>query len=211
MKITDLIPNIHELIPYEYNSIASPLYEEIINRFLSKADSVSHPTIIHPLGAPGSGKTTFYKSHTWPLHVLVAFDDIMEAIPQYQVDCKKLGNIKAFEKWQIPARIIGYELLRRAIEQKKNIFLDHGGSNKGHINLIKEIKKHNYSSEMHYIECPLEICLKRCSQREKQIHRHTPKDLITSRHEQTKPMIEQYQQICDKFVFHKFTNQYTDN
>ncbi|MBE6444592.1 MAG: hypothetical protein E7019_00835 [Alphaproteobacteria bacterium] len=211
MKITDLIPNIHELIPYEYSTIKSPLYEDIINHFLSQADNTSTPVLIHPLGAPGSGKTTFYTSNSWSSHVLVAFDNIMEAIPQYQSDCQNLGNVKAFEKWQIPARIIGYELLRRAIEQKKNIFFDHGGSNQGHIQLIKSIKKYRYTSEMHFIDCPLEICLQRCTQREKQIHRHTPKDMVISRHNQTKLLIDQYKKICDKFVHHKFTNQYTDN
>lgn len=36
--------------------------------------------------------------------------------------------MEAFKKWELPARIAGYELLRRAIKQKKNIYFDHGGT-----------------------------------------------------------------------------------
>ena len=136
----------------------------------------------------------------------MAFDNIMEEIPQYKTDCQKLGSVKAFEKWQIPARVVGYELLLRAIEQKKNIFFDHGGSNQGHVDLIKEIKKLQYSSEIHFITCPVEVCLKRCTQRETTTKRHTPSYLVISRHNQTKQLVSQYKQICDKFVRHEFVS-----
>ena len=68
----------------------------------------------------------------------------MESLPQYQQDVQAIGNIKAFEKWQIPARIAGYELLRRAIEAKKNIFFDHGGTPMCHRELLANVKRLGY-------------------------------------------------------------------
>ena len=99
-------------------------------------------------------------------YIFVSFDAIMEAHPQYQKDVKELGAIKAFQKWEIPARIAGYELLRRAVATKKNIFFDHSGAPKCHQNLLKDIKKHGYKTEMYYIYCSPELAVQRAQARE---------------------------------------------
>lgn len=150
-------------------------------------------------GIPGAGKTTYYKTHSFEPHVFVGFDDIMEAMPSYQNDVLQKGCVAAFQAWEIPARVIGYELLRRAVEARKTIFFDHGGTNPAHLDLMKNIRRFGYSTEMHYIYCPLGVALQRALDREKTTHRHTPPQMIRERFEKIKPMLNEYQKIVDHF------------
>ena len=61
--------------------------------------------------------------------ILVKFDDIMVSLVGYQQDREKFsqefgeveGLQKAFNNWEGIARIIGYELLERAIKSRRNI------------------------------------------------------------------------------------------
>lgn len=199
MLLTDLIANPNEVIPYQYDQIQTPDFEAIINKYLAQATSSAQPLIIHMAGIPGAGKTTFYRSHSWPKHVFIAFDDIMEDIPAYQSDLTTFGSSAAFAKWELPARIIGYELLRRAVEAKKNIFFDNGGSSLAHLHLMKNIKKFGYSSEMYYISCSLDIAIARAIVREKEINRHIPIETIKERYIKTLNNVKEYQKIVDKF------------
>lgn len=210
MQLTDLIPNIYELIPYDYATIQTREYEELINKFLKAAPQSDKPLLIHMSGIPGSGKTTFYKSRPWQPHVCVAFDDIMEQLPSYRQDLKTLGSAASFKKWEIPARIIGYELLRRAVEQHKNIFFDHGGANNSHILLLKNAKKYNYTTEMHHIFCPAELAIQRTQTREKVTHRHTPRALIEQRSQKISSLLDEYKKIVDTFyVYDNSSSHFT--
>lgn len=199
MLLTDLIYDTSEVIPFEYDKIKSSETEAIITKYLQTASSEQHPVLIHMAGIPGAGKTTFYRSRPWPEHVFIAFDDIMESIPAYQDDLQKFGTVKAFTKWEIPARIIGYELLRRAVENRKNIFVDNGGSSKAHLCLMRNIKRFGYNSEMYYISCSLETAISRAAKREKEINRHIPVETIKERYIKTLENIEEYKKIVDKF------------
>ncbi len=199
MQLKQLIPNISDLIPYEYSEIKTPQYENILNDFLKMAPSVSEPVLYHMFGIPGAGKSTFYRQHSWPQHILVAFDDIMEKLPQYQNDLQKFGPVLAFQKWEIPARVIGYELLRRAIDEHKNIFFDHSAANTAHVNLIKNVPNYGYKTEMYQISCSLDTALQRVKDRESIINRHTPENLVRQRYEQVTKLAEQYKTIVDVF------------
>ena len=201
MQLTDLIPEPQEVIPYEYNQISCPEYDAIINKYLQSAPAVLRPSLMHMAGIPGAGKTTYYQTHHWPKHVFIAFDNIMEDIKAYQRDLKNLGPEKAFNNWEITARIIGYELLRLAVEQHKNIFFDNGGSTQAHLNLIKNIKNFGYTTEMYYIDCPLQTAIQRSIIREKEINRHIPIETIENRYAKTINKIKQYQQIVDCFYY----------
>ncbi len=199
MLLTDLIPNPEEVIPYQYEQIQSAEFDAIIEKHLATATSTNTPKIIHMAGIPGAGKTTFYRSHKWIEHVSIAFDNIMESISGYQTDLKNLGHIEAFSRWELPARVIGYELLRRAVIAKKNIFFDHGGSFSAHIDLMKNIKNFNYTTEMYYISCSLETALARAIKREKETLRNTPPEKIKNRYIKIANSINEYQKIIDKF------------
>ena len=201
MLLTDLIYDTSEVIPFGYDKIKSPETEAIIAKYLQKASPSQYPVLIHMAGIPGAGKTTFYHSRPWPEHVFIAFDDIMESIPAYQADLQKSGTVKAFANWELPARIIGYELLRRAVESRKNIFVDNGGSSKAHLSLMQNIKRFGYNSEMYYISCSLETAIARAAKREKEINRHIPVETIKERYIKTLENIKEYQKIVDKFHY----------
>ena len=199
MLLTELISEPGEVIPYQYNQIQSPEFDAIIDSFLTQAPTVPHPVIIHMAGIPGAGKTTFYHSRPWPQHIFIAFDDIMEDISDYNSDLLELGTAGAFGKWELTARIIGYELLRRAVSAKKNIFFDNGGSSQAHLHLLQNIKKFGYTSEMYYISCSLDTAIARAIAREKEINRHIPVETIKERYIKTLNNIKEYKKIVDRF------------
>ena len=113
------------------------------------------------LGRNGAGKTTFCKNARWDEQLFISFDKIMEALPGYQVDIYRLGTVEAFNRWEMPARIIGYEVLRRAVEKKANIYLEHSGVNMPHTILMQNLKKKGYATEMYFILCNLDIACHR--------------------------------------------------
>ncbi len=199
MLLKEIIDHPDEIIPCQYEAIKNSSFEAIINKYLQAAPSELNPQIIHMAGIPGAGKTTFYHSQKWAPHIFIAFDDIMEDIDEYQEDLKQYGTVYAFNKWEIPARVIGYELLCRAVSEKKNIFFDNGGSASAHIELMQNIKKYGYTTIMYYIHCPLETAIKRAQKREKEINRHIPVKTIEDRYYKTLENIKIYQNIVDKF------------
>jgi len=199
MLLKTLIPQISTLIPYEYSQIQSPLYDELIFNLLQKAPATKNSTFCHMFGIPGAGKSTFYHSRNWPQHVLVSFDAIMESLPGYQKDLSCIGPAASFQKWEIPARIIGYELLRQAVESRKNIFFDHGGATPAHLDLLKNARNHDYNIQIYYIRCHLENALKHAEIREKIMHRHTPPQMIKQRYQIIASLAEEYQKAADAF------------
>ncbi len=199
MLLSALIPSVSTLIPYEYPVIKTPEYEHLLQKMLDSAPSVENPTLIHMLGIPGAGKSTFYHKHKFPPHLFIGFDSIMEQLPSYQTDTSNLGSAAAFQKWEIPARILGYELLRRAVEAHKNIFFDHGGLNPAHLELLQNLHNYGYTTEMHHIICPLNLALKRAQLREQKTHRHTPQEMIKARYALMEKLAAQYQKIADTF------------
>ncbi len=209
MLLRTLIPNISTLIPYDYSHIRSPQSETLLNLALKNIPSVPHPKLIHMFGIPGAGKSTFYHTHTWSPHVFIDFDHIMKQLPQYQQDLFLLGSVEAFDKWEIPARVIGYELLRRAVGLRQNIFFDHGGANTAHLNLIKNLRLLGYSTEMHYVYCSTEQALLRAKQREQQTGRHTPPQIIYERASAVTELAEKYKKIADAFyAYDNSSNQF---
>lgn len=208
MLLADLIYNTSEVVPFEYQTIQTPEYEALINKYLQAASSQEHPILMHMAGIPGAGKTTFYHSRPWPEHVFIAFDDIMENIEAYKQDRLKFGNAEAFSRWELPARVIGYELLCRAVKAHKNIFFDNGASSNAHLHLMKNIKSFGYGSEMYYISCSLETAIERAARREKEINRHIPVETIRQRYQKTLANVKEYQKIVDKF-YHFDSSQNT--
>lgn len=209
MKLIDLIPTISTIIPSDYTEIQSPQTEALIDNYLADVPSEEYPLIIHMSGIPGAGKSTFYQTHTWPHHVFIGFDTIMEQIPEYQADVQNFGPAAAFNKWEIPARIIGYELLRRAVSQHKNIFFDHGALNSGHIQLLRNLKNLGYETEMYFINCAPEVAYQRTLKREQLTLRHTPRTLIEQRQTLVQTCLSEYRKIMDTiYIFDTTSGKY---
>jgi len=200
-SIRSIISGIDEVVPYTYDDERyqfQEYFDPIIEQTLKEAPSSDNPKLVHMLGIPGAGKSTYYKNHKeeYKDYVLIGFDLVMEKVPQYHEDREKLGKMEAFKKWELPARIAGYELLRRAIEQKKNIYFDHGGTPICHRELLKNLKKMGYETTMFYIDCEPQTAIERVANRERPFPAERMPERIALVEEQKKVM----PQIVDHFI-----------
>ena len=200
------MPGISELIPYEYKQIRTPEYDQLIAYFQSRASKSQQPRFVQVGGIPGAGKTTFCQQAHWDNGLFISFDKIMEMLPGYRQDLYKLGTAAAFEKWEIPARVIGYELLHRSIEKKYNICLEHSGVNTPHIQLVKSLKKCGYTTELYFILCQPDLAYRRALEREKKTQRHTSREMIDKRYSLVQTYLPEYRQIVDKMYIYDTSN-----
>ena len=202
MELEKMIPGINEVIPFTFDQLDVEGFGVIINSIIDEAPSVPNPEFIHMFGIPGAGKSTYYAQNkeAFKNHVFIGFDALMMSHPQYQEDVERLGSVEAFKKWELPARIAGYELLRRAVEAKKNIFFDHGGTPKCHQELLNNVKKLGYKTKMFYIYCDVDVAIKRAKIRVQQTKRHTPETMIRERKRLVEENKEIYKNIVDEFI-----------
>ncbi len=176
-------------------------FESVFESMLSVVPSQESPEIVHMFGIPGAGKTTYYFQHKddFKDYLFIGFDFIMEAIPEYKKDVDTIGSVEAFKRWELPARIAGYELLKRAVETKKNIFFDHGGTPMCHRELLANIKQFGYHTKMLYVPCTVDVALQRVAARELITKRHTPPQMIIDRNVLINKNLAVYQQLVDEF------------
>ena len=205
------MPDIYKLIPYDYAAIRQPEYERLLDLYMSKAKASKHPLFVQVSGIPGAGKSTFSSHNGWNKDKLfISFDAIMNSLPAYQLDSYRLGLAESFKKWELPARIIGYELLRRAIKARSDIYLEHSGVNSAHIQLVESLKKQGYQTEVYFIVCGLAEAQSRAQKREKIIHRHTPPELIAERFKQVDTYLTTYADKLDRlYVYESANNKFT--
>lgn len=205
------MPDIYKLIPYDYAAIRQPEYDRLLDLYMSKAKASKHPLFVQVSGIPGAGKSTFSSHNGWNKDKLfISFDAIMNSIPAYQLDSYRLGLAESFKKWELPARIIGYELLRRAIKARSDIYLEHSGVNSAHIQLVESLKKQGYQTEVYFIVCGLAEAQSRAQKREKIIHRHTPPELIAERFKQVDTYLTTYADKLDRlYVYESANNKFT--
>jgi len=163
--------------------------------------SASKPTFIHMAGIPGSGKSTFakkiFKEQSGKAFVFIAFDSIMESLPEYQemIDAKE-----AFKQWELPARALGYKLLKLCLEQQKSILLDHSAAHPSHLELLQALQAEGeYDLEMYFLDATPEKVLPIIAQREHLTGRHTPSQLVYERNSLLQEMIPEYQSAVDSF------------
>src|SRR4051794_8709303 len=91
--------------------------------------SKRRPTIYAVAGPPASGKTTFVANGLdkgiFPKKALWHdCDAVMVQMPEYQEDRKLLGSVKAFQKWELPARELAERALFEAVLQGRDIIYD---------------------------------------------------------------------------------------
>ncbi len=203
IHISKLIPGISEVVPHLYDELTQKeVFEPMFEQMLSSVEKVERPVFVHMLGIPGCGKSTFVKQNKkkFENYLVISFDAIMEALPQYHEDVQKLGSIEAFKQWEIPARVAGYELLIRAINKRVNILFDHGGSPACHVELLKNVKKYcGYKTVMYELSCKLDEAIKRTKIREMYTKRHTPEEMIRQRYQLLKNRGFEYMKEVDEF------------
>ena len=198
MELIDLMPSVGKLIPYGYAKIKNTESERIINGSLRNLRAVEKPLFKQISGIPGSGKTLLSQMHRGDNYLYVSFDMIMEQLGGYRQDLEVLGAAKAFENWEIFARVAGYELLRRAVAKRLNIVLEHSGVNAAHVELFKKLKELGYTTEINFTRCDAELAHTRVAEREKIAKRHTPRHLIEERAAALEEYMAVYQGIADK-------------
>ena len=87
MRLQVLMPQIGKLIPYEYEQIKTPMYEDIIEEQLSYGRAQNSPYFLQISGIPGAGKSAFSRHHKDKDALYISFDKIMEQLPDYQNLC----------------------------------------------------------------------------------------------------------------------------
>lgn len=176
-------------------------FEEIINSYLLKNRPVSQPFLINFSGIPGAGKTTWCKmvSEVMANVIYISFDEIMknQKLP-YKTEARKDAN-KAFERWELPIKIAGYELLRRAVKRRYNILFEHSSSIPQHVELFKWIISEGYDVHFRYIDVDIDEAKERVIKRNEVAGRFFPIELIDERDVALRKLLPQYEEICTTY------------
>ncbi|MDJ1498795.1 zeta toxin family protein [Cytophagaceae bacterium DM2B3-1] len=171
-----------------------------MNKYISK-----QPYFFTMAGLPRAGKSTFFqeriKDKTFPEDGFIMSPDLtMESINEYQID-KKQNPITAFEKWEIPARRIAFNLLDNALQKKQNIIQDMGCALPESFVKINSIRyEHKYKVIMYWIHTDTEIVIQRIeNDRSRQFF---PKEEILKREAALKEFFIDYFSLSHEFYLY---------
>lgn len=135
---------------------------------LSGVKPVANPYLINICGIPASGKTylcrAFKAADAGMLYI--SFDAIMEDLPTYLSEHLQ-DRKRSFERWELPARFVGYQLLKQAVKHRLPILFEHSNATPYHIELYQKIKQTGYRIDIHYINADPELVLPRLEKRER--------------------------------------------
>ena len=195
--------DIRSLIDHEdYRLVASAagldlgIADRIIASRLAGCTPSDQPRILHTMGIPGAGKSTYIAGLDHRNQVLISFDDIMEDIPDYQYDKIKHGIEAAFARWELCARAIGYELLFQAAEHQLNMIFDNSGSRPDHVPFLQALKdQFGYRVAIHFFSITEELALQRAALRE----RFLPPHYIPDRKQKIEALLPAYQALADEY------------
>ena len=204
-----LMPSIKQLITTDYKSIKSVESERLINQALQGLYPVKHPELKQISGIPGAGKSTFCAAHLPPNFLMLSFDDIMLKLKGYQQTLLLKGAARAYQEYEMPARIIGYELLHRAVMLHLNIMFEHSGVNEAHIELFKNLALRGYKTSVNCIVCPTNEAVLRAKERAVKINRYVPEALILERATKINDYMKRYQKIASSVTFFDGGNNFS--
>lgn len=202
------MPSLNQLISTDYQTIKTSETEALIKDMLQGLMPVASPELRQVSGIPGSGKSTFCATHLPDNFLFLSFDRIMVELPAYQKDLALYGNKTAFENYEMIARVTGYELLRRAVNRKLNIMLEHSGTNAAHLELFKNIRRRGYRTAVDFIVCNTSLAMARAEERAKKINRYVPEQLILERAADFKKYVEEYQKLTSSVAFFDGSNNF---
>lgn len=159
------------------------------------------PVIYAMAGVPGSGKTTFVESQlargAFPLNGFIqSADAVMESLPQYIEDFNLIGPERAFEKWEMPARNLCYDLYTEAVEMRVHIIKDMGNCRMEDYEMLRELVEcEGYHLYMYWLEIEPEEAIKRTKNRQ----RHTPEQMIWDRDKMLKRLRPLFENLATQF------------
>jgi predicted ABC-type ATPase len=127
--------------------------------------TINPPILLHMLGIPGAGKTTFLNMllDAWQGHprpILLGFDQVMQSMPDYATYADKET---AFAALELPARALGYKMLNDLIAQEQSILFDNGGSAASHPDLLRSAQNKGYTIVLVAIRTPVDVAAARVS------------------------------------------------
>lgn len=175
------------------------VYEDIIRDCLSDHSPCRSPYLINVSGIPGSGKSTFCRKLSenpdCASALYIGFDAIMEhrLLPYRQEEA--VDPEEAFRRWELPARIAGYELLKRAVAGKYPILFEHSGALPQHLPLFENLLQTGYKIHFYYLSIAVEDAKQRVHNRKRQV----PLALIDQRNGILQELLPAYQKICTTY------------
>lgn len=178
-------------------------FKKIKNKIIKSAVPQENKTIIHMAGIPGSGKSTYcqtvlLKKFKKQDILYLGFDAVMEEISHYKIE-KEKDAISAFKNWEIPSRILGYEILCEAFDKNLSILFDNGATFHKHIQILECFKKENYKLVMYYLGGTPNQLVGRIKNREKVTKRHFPENEMIPRYNALLKNLEVYYTLVDEF------------
>lgn len=203
-----LMPSLKELVDKDYSSIKTKETEAIINGAMFGLISSKSPTLLQVSGIPGAGKSTYCATNLLPNYLYLSFDKIMTSLKGYQQELLLNGNEIAFKKYEMIARVIGYELLDRALGKKLNIMFEHSGTNSAHLELFKNIKDKGYKTAVNFIVCDTNLAIKRAKERAVKLNRHVPESLIKERAQHFSEYIDAYKKLTPSINVYDGANNF---
>ncbi len=186
--------------------------EKLITTELTNGEKFDNPFLLHMGGIPGAGKSyeveKMQKSGKLNGIILIQFDKIMMCLTPYTDALKSINktNKKALDSlfaiWEMPARVVAWELVGRAIKQNYSLLIDSAGHSNEQYNLLTNIKKHGYKTGMFYIDISNDLANLRAEIRMEKEGRSVPKGMIETRQELLKTLRPKYQKMLDVFYFY---------
>lgn len=176
-------------------------------KFLDHVVEQEKPVLYATCGIPGAGKSTFVdqklESGEFPTNAYILNPDrVMVTLPEYQTDCQSLGAQEAYQKWELPARELAYDMADRVSKTRGNIIKDMGCANPLSLELVKKLKSKGYRILMYHIDCDLNEAFRRIDQRDFQISR----EAVELRYQLLNDLLPEYQALADEFTHFDNTN-----
>lgn len=176
----------------------------IEDQIVAQAVPFSQPFLLHMLGIPGAGKTTFLNIllQNWPSNLktkptLLGFDQVMQALPSYQLNPDKPA---AFAALELPARATGYSILERLLDKKTSILFDNGGSAPSHPDLLLRARDvHGFQIIFVSIVTKTDDARARVDARAVTAGQHTPLHYLEERAQKLQQLMGVYRTLTPHF------------
>lgn len=175
--------------------------ESLILEYLKQCSTSNQPNILVVAGIPFSGKSTYIENFLnveSTRYLSISFDAIMQRLSMYQQLTRRYGLQVAFEKTELLARMVGYELLHRAVEARLPIVFEHSSTPKEHVALYRAIQNvYGYQIEMALMNVSLKVATQRANEfnGKRDDNRYTPAHYLDERHNMLQELIPAYEAL----------------
>lgn len=182
--------------------IPPPELQDAVTEALRTAQPQARPFLVHTLGGPGSGKTRFIETLAQtlpePKPLFIAFDRLMESMPDYRADPDRQH---AFAQHELMARQAGYHLLNQAMQKRSHIVFEHSGANASHLDILLHARQvHGYHIVIVDLQASAATAHRRLEDRQAREGRFTPPHYVEERAAILAPLIPLYQATADHWL-----------